>query len=577
MNYNIWRGVRELCIGYLWETDMGTGQSVPEITTSLAEVLNDDYTQFRITLRDDLLWSDGQPFSADDVIYTLDTYFAEKEKLTYWGVNTITNYVADYAKTDDCTIEIETINPAYDFHTVLGVQTWGSGFNIVPKHIYEQQEDISQFRNTYPVCLGPYTLSEFDPNGFWALWELREDYANSAWGWQGEPKAKYVLYKDFGTEEKRVLAFTQNLYDVDTFMSPDSIKAAQDFSEHIETWNPQVPYHNMDDACQYGILINNIKAPYDIKEVRWALALALDMKSVGINALDDVTLHLESDEPVIISLVGESGSGKTTLAKVLLRLVEPDSGNASIYERVVAGEAVPKDKTSFLRGVQPIFQNPFEAFSSYRTVDAYLQTTAERVGQLSRSETLEVMTDALNAVGLKYADVKGKYPNQFSGGELQRVSVARALIPRPKMIIADEPVSMIDASMRMNVVNLFLKIKDTYKSSFLYITHDLATAYYISDYVAVMYRGCIVEFGAAVDVLTSPAHPYTQLLLDSIASLTKKWDGGGFKVSEMESKEFQFKGCKFYNRCPIAEEKCIHERPAAKITQDGREVYCHFA
>jgi peptide/nickel transport system ATP-binding protein len=131
-----------------------------------------------------------------------------------------------------------------------------------------------------------------------------------------------------------------------------------------------------------------------------------------------------------------------------------------------------------------------------------------RLGNLSREATVDVMTSALKAVGLNYVDVRGKYPNQFSGGELQRVSVARALIPRPKMIIADEPVSMIDASMRMNVVNLFLTIKEEYETSFLYITHDLATAYYISDYIAVMYRGCIVEFGAAADVLTSPAHPY---------------------------------------------------------------------
>ena len=298
---------------------------------------------------------------------------------------------------------------------------------------------------------------------------------------------------------------------------------------------------------------------------------------ITINALDDVNLHLESEQPVIISLVGESGSGKTTLAKVLLRLIEPNSGNAVVYDRIVVGEDAPKEKASFLKSVQPIFQNPFEAFSSYRCVDAYLQATAMRVVNLPRSETVEVMTDALNAVGLKYADVRGKYPNQFSGGELQRVSVARALIPRPKMIIADEPVSMIDASMRMNVINLFLSIKQEYETSFLYITHDLATAYYISDYVAVMYRGCIVEFGAATDILTNPAHPYTQLLLDSTASVTTKWDRKGFVSSDMETKEFRFLGCKFYNRCPIAEDKCAVERPLATKKADGRDVYCHFA
>jgi peptide/nickel transport system substrate-binding protein len=168
----------------------------------------------------------------------------------------------------------------------MGVETWGGRLNIVPKHIFEQQEDVSQFRNSYPVCLGPYTLKEFDPSGYWALWERREDWEQSAWGWKGEPKPKYVLYKDFGTEEKRVLALTRNLYDIDTFMSPDSIKAAQAYSEYVQTWNPLLSYHNMDDACQYGILINNIKPPYDQLEVRWALALALDVKNIGINALN---------------------------------------------------------------------------------------------------------------------------------------------------------------------------------------------------------------------------------------------------------------------------------------------------
>ena len=286
MNYDIWRGVRELCMGYLWETDTGKGVSYPEVAADMPEVLNDKHTKFRITLRQDLKWSDGVPFTADDVIYTLDTYFKYKDKLTYFGVAAVTGYVKSYSKVDDYTIELETINPAYDLPLFLGVETWGSRFNIVPKHVFEKEADVSQFRNTYPVCLGPYTLKEFDPSGYWALWERREDWKNSAWGWYGEPKAKYVLYKDFGTEDKRVLAFTQNLYDVDTFMSPDSIKAAQANSKYIKTWNPLMPYHNMDDACQYGLLINNIKPPYDKLEVRWALALALDLKSVGINALN---------------------------------------------------------------------------------------------------------------------------------------------------------------------------------------------------------------------------------------------------------------------------------------------------
>ncbi len=298
---------------------------------------------------------------------------------------------------------------------------------------------------------------------------------------------------------------------------------------------------------------------------------------ITINALDDVNLTVESDKPVIISLVGESGSGKTTLAKVMLRLVEPSSGRAVVYNQVVAGKGVKPSKQAFLSTVQPIFQNPFEAFSAYRPVDAYLHHTATHIKQLNASDAVIEIEEALASVGLKYADVRGKYPNQFSGGELQRVSIARALIPHPKIIIADEPVSMIDASLRMNIVNLFMSLKQTYNTSFLYITHDLATAYYVSDYIAVMYRGTIVEFGKARNILTHPQHPYTQLLLDSIPLTNRKWERKPFAESDIEAKEFRFSGCRFRNRCPLAEKICETERPAPVLQADGRQVYCHFA
>ena len=298
---------------------------------------------------------------------------------------------------------------------------------------------------------------------------------------------------------------------------------------------------------------------------------------VTINALDDVNLTIESDKPVIISIVGESGSGKTTLAKVILRLVKPTSGSALVYDRHIAGKGKTPSNTELFSTVQPIFQNPFEAFSAHRTVDTYLSNTATRVAGLSKAEAVEAMTEALRLVGLEYRDVRGKYPNQFSGGELQRVSVARALIPHPKIIVADEPVSMIDASLRMNIINLFLQLKEEFQRSFLYITHDLATAYYISDYIAVMYRGCIVEFGDARSILADPQHPYTQLLLDSIPEIGRKWQKEKMAMSDIESKEFQFQGCRFCNRCPIVEDKCTVERPPAIKKEDGRDVYCHFA
>ena len=246
-------------------------------------------------------------------------------------------------------------------------------------------------------------------------------------------------------------------------------------------------------------------------------------RNITIKALNNINLTVESDEPVIISIVGESGSGKTTLAKVILRLVQPTSGSVTIAGHLVAGKGAKPDKNEFLRTVQPIFQNPFEAFSRYRTIDTYLYETATRVAGLNGPAALQAVDDALAHVGLEYRDVKGKYPNQFSGGELQRASVARALIPHPSLIVADEPVSMIDASRRMIIINLFLSLKQEYQTNFLYITHDLATAYYISDYIAVMNHGIVVEFGEAKQVLQNPQHEYTRLLLTSIPSLDHKW------------------------------------------------------
>lgn len=242
-----------------------------------------------------------------------------------------------------------------------------------------------------------------------------------------------------------------------------------------------------------------------------------------IQALNDVNITVESDKPVVIAVVGESGSGKTTLAKTLLRLETSTSGRAIVYDEVVAGKGAIPNKKDFLGLVQPIFQNPFEAFSRYRPVDVYLEETARRVAGMDGIKAENAVAEALKNVGLNYEEVRGKYTAQFSGGELQRISVARALIPDPKLIVADEPVSMIDASRRMIIINLFKRLRDEAGRSFVYITHDLATAYYISDYVAVMNKGRVVEFGPARKVMSDPKHDYTRLLLSSIPTTTSRW------------------------------------------------------
>ncbi|MCE7989970.1 MAG: ABC transporter ATP-binding protein [Caldilinea sp. CFX5] len=291
-------------------------------------------------------------------------------------------------------------------------------------------------------------------------------------------------------------------------------------------------------------------------------------------AVDSVNITIAKGKPQILSIVGESGSGKTTLARMILRLMQPSSGEIVIDGLSTVGRLRGAQLREFRRRVQPIFQNPFESFSSRKTVDTYLFETARNVwGAKSKKAAHEAVDQALVNVGLSAERVIGRYPNQFSGGELQRVSVARAIIPHPELLVADEPVSMIDASLRMNVVNLFKKLRDDFNINILYITHDLSTAYYVSDLIAIMYRGNVVEYGPATKVLTQPAHPYTELLLDSVAKIGEKWRDL-VRLPDMETKEYGYVGCKFAGRCPYVRDVCRQVKPPLVQTADQREVLC---
>jgi peptide/nickel transport system ATP-binding protein len=292
-----------------------------------------------------------------------------------------------------------------------------------------------------------------------------------------------------------------------------------------------------------------------------------------ITAVDHVSLKIESDKPWIMSIVGESGSGKTTLARMLLRLLEPSSGEIFVDDTPLS--AYSKNKKQFYRKVQPIFQNPFTSFSTRRTVESYLFETAVNLEVAkNRAEAEDVIVNVLHSVGLDYEQVKGKYTTQFSGGELQRISVARALIPKPALILADEPVAMIDASMRMNIVNLFKSLKTDYNVSFIYITHDLSTAYYVSNYIATLYRGNLVEFGNAQEVLNNPAHPYTELLLESIPRVGKLWDDAKV-LPDIESREYRLGACKLVSRCPYAKEICRGKKPGMVNLSSEHRVLCY--
>ena len=290
-------------------------------------------------------------------------------------------------------------------------------------------------------------------------------------------------------------------------------------------------------------------------------------------ANDDISLSIDAGKPVILSIVGESGCGKSTLCKMILRLYKPDMGDIKLDGKSYADKKT-YDPKQFKLDVQPIFQNPFETFSARKTVDSYLFNTALRLGICkNHAEAEKLIDETLRNVGMSLEVVKGKYPTQFSGGELQRVSIARALITKPKLIIADEPVAAIDASMKMNIVNLFKDLKDKYKVSFIYITHDLSTAYYVSDYIATLYRGGLIEYGPAKEIMDNPAHPYTELLMNAVPRVGDKWDES-MVMPDMEDKEFAISYCKFAPRCPYATDECRKKRPDMIQLGGERKVLC---
>jgi len=296
-----------------------------------------------------------------------------------------------------------------------------------------------------------------------------------------------------------------------------------------------------------------------------------------LTAVNAAYFEMESANPEIFTLAGESGSGKTTLARLILHDLEPTHGSVLYRGSDVTKIKSRKEQMQFMEKVQPIFQNPFEAFNPLKKVDTYLYATALNFGVARDSKSAKgVADDALKSVGLSLEEVRGRYPHELSGGQLQRISVARALISRPSVLIADEPVSMVDASLRMSIVNLFKELKEKHGVSVLYITHDLATAYYISDRIAIMLRGNIVEMGPVEKVLSKPLHPYTKILKESVPEPApkKRWKEK-IEFSALEVQEFARVGCKFTGRCPSVMDICRKEDPKDFLV-DERTVKCYL-
>jgi len=292
-----------------------------------------------------------------------------------------------------------------------------------------------------------------------------------------------------------------------------------------------------------------------------------------ITAVDQVSFHVGSGE--IFGLAGESGCGKSTLARMILGFEEPTAG--TIVHRGKDGQPIAGKKVWRTAGVQAVFQNPFETFNPLRQVERYFFEAVHNYRLAgSQAEAVARIDRALQTVGLNYEAIAGRYPGEFSGGQLQRVSIARSLLNEPALLIADEPVSMVDASLRMSIMNLFRELVDRLGLGVVYITHDLATAYYVCDRIAIMFRGNIVAMGDVEKVLMEPKHPYVGLLRECIPETDPKnrWTTK-IQLAESDTEEYLRVGCKFAGRCPQVMEICRREAPE-DVNVDGALAKCHL-
>jgi peptide/nickel transport system ATP-binding protein len=296
-------------------------------------------------------------------------------------------------------------------------------------------------------------------------------------------------------------------------------------------------------------------------------------------ALDDFSLRIDADPPSITAIVGESGSGKTTLAHLLLGLITPTLGEVAYRGKTVRSMSID-ERRAFRREVQVIFQDPYDAYNPFYKVDHVLAKPIANF-QLARSrrEATRLMEEALEAVGLRPEDTLGRYPHQLSGGQRQRIMVARALLVKPRLIIADEPVSMVDASLRATILGSLRKLNQDFGISLVYITHDMTTAYQISQNIIVLYGGAVSEAGDVQLVIQQPKHPYTQLLIGSIPSPNPRhrWQSRAAPAdSRSASSPNSTSSCRFAARCPYVMPKCRELHPPLYQTDEHRVVACYL-
>jgi len=293
-------------------------------------------------------------------------------------------------------------------------------------------------------------------------------------------------------------------------------------------------------------------------------------------ALKELSLVIKSSPPSITAIVGESGSGKTTLARLLLGLIAPTHGEV-LYQGKELRALSFGEQRQFLRDVQVIFQDPYEVYNPFYRIDHVLETPIRKFRLAhGRDAERQLMAEALRAVGLRPDETLGRHPHQLSGGQRQRVMVARALLLKPKLIIADEPVSMVDASLRATILQTLQVLNRDFGISLIYITHDLTTAYQVAENIIVLYRGSVAEVGDVELVVKQPQHPYTQLLVGSIPQPDPAL---AWRAEELQAGipgAGGVRACTFAERCPHAMPVCVQEPPPLFRTAQHRAASCYL-
>lgn len=297
-------------------------------------------------------------------------------------------------------------------------------------------------------------------------------------------------------------------------------------------------------------------------------------KKNWIKAVDGVSLSIKKGE--ILGIIGESGCGKSTLGRILTRLEKPTKGDCFI-NGVSTGAMIKKDAKEFHKTVQIVFQNPFDTFTPRDTIGKILMRPLKnyKIGK-NDQERYQICLKGLEQGGLRPAeDIMKRFPHELSGGQLQRISIIRSMFLNPQFIIADEPVSMLDVSVRADIINMLIDLSRNQGAAVLFISHDIALTRYISDYIAVMYLGRVVEYGIADDVIKNPQHPYTKALISNCASIDPEEKVQNIAIEgEPPTPLNPGPGCYFQPRCYCACETCRQSYPEKIVMENGHWATC---